>query len=163
MERYELLKKNVDHLMNINGIKSYAELAHLAGMQQPTLHRIIKGKSKDPTVSSLESIGNALGVPFWSLIEIDLVEAGVTKIDTNRYFRYLNDQITNSELVESDLKLRKSIELAIQSIQILKKSNSITPEEIARCSVAIYRAATPDMSQDDLKMTAKFLAHASVS
>ena len=149
--------------MKENGVKNYAELALMSGMQQPTLHRIIKGKSKDPTVGSLEAIGNALGVPFWALIEIDLVAEGLTKVDTARFFKQLRESSNSSMAMHDDLRLRKSIELAIQSLQVYKSDSLPTPEEIARCSTAIYKAALPIERASDLKDFADSIAHASIS
>lgn len=163
MNRYELLIRNVDYLMKENGIKNYAELATRSGMQQPTLHRIIKGKSKDPSISSLEAIGNALGVPFWTLVEIDLMSEGVTRVDTARFFKQLRESSHSSVTMHDDLRLRKSIELAIQSLQVYKADSLPTPEEIARCSTAIYKAALPIEKAGDLKEFADSIAHASIS
>lgn len=163
MDRYLLLKRNVDYLMKENGVKNYAELASLSGLQQPTLHRIIRGKSKDPSIGSLESIGNALGVPFWALVEIDMIAEGITRVDTSKFFRQLKEQSSSSMLMQDDLRLRKCIELAIQSLQVFKADSLPTPEEISRCAVAIYRTALPVEKTMELEQLADSIAHASIS
>lgn len=163
MNRNDLLIRNVKFLMHENGIRNFAELSEKSGLQQPTLHRIVKGKIKDPTISSLVALGDALGVPFWSLIEVDLIKEGVTKIDTERYFNQAMISAANNNGLYDDLRLRKSIELAVQSLQVQRTDALPSPEEIARCATAIYKASFPLTNINDIKSIAGAIAHASIS
>jgi len=55
-----------------HGIPSATELARLSGLKQPTVHRIIKGESRDPRLSNLKALADVFGLKYWKLTEVDL-------------------------------------------------------------------------------------------
>lgn len=48
----------IDALMRKRGIKNPSELARLAGLQQPTVHRILNGASRDPESKTIEKLAS---------------------------------------------------------------------------------------------------------
>jgi len=56
------LKDRLADLMRSRKIVSEAELARRSGVNQPTIHRILTGESKNPRTENLEKIARALGV-----------------------------------------------------------------------------------------------------
>ncbi|KXJ55166.1 MAG: hypothetical protein AXW15_07820 [Neptuniibacter sp. Phe_28] len=65
------LTTNLLFLMAKNSIPSATELARLSGLKQPTVHRIIKGESRDPRLSNLKALADVFGIKYWKLTEVD--------------------------------------------------------------------------------------------
>ncbi|MDI5886066.1 S24 family peptidase [Cobetia amphilecti] len=61
-----LLSDNIRRLMNHYGY-SEAELGRMAGLTQPTVHRIVTGESKDPRPGNIEKIAAAFGTTYGNL------------------------------------------------------------------------------------------------
>lgn len=67
-----LLHLNIEYLMNKAGISSVTELARLVKMQQPTLHRMLRGEVRNPKYTTLSHIATLFGISPVDLIEQDL-------------------------------------------------------------------------------------------
>jgi len=66
-EEIEALTANLHYLMQSQGI-SEAELARRSNIPQPTLHKILSGKTDDPRASTLKALANAFEVSVDELL-----------------------------------------------------------------------------------------------
>jgi transcriptional regulator with XRE-family HTH domain len=62
------LKENIEHLMQLHGIKSVMELARRTQTPQPTLHHILSGATRSPRRKSLIMLAEFFGVNVDQLI-----------------------------------------------------------------------------------------------
>lgn len=86
-----VLGKKIKAAMEAAGIRSEGELARLAGVPQPTIHRIINGTSREPRRHNLEKIAEACRVPVEELLSpVIALSPGTGKTDaSNRIIRRL--------------------------------------------------------------------------
>lgn len=68
---HNLISHNLRHLMDTAGVGEN-ELARQTGIQQPTIHRIVVGTSRDPRRSTLQPLAEFFGVTVEQLINDDL-------------------------------------------------------------------------------------------
>jgi DNA-binding Xre family transcriptional regulator len=61
----------ISELMAANGIKSVAKLARIAKVPQPTMHRIMAGEVKSPSLNTLSKISKALNTNLVHLMGIE--------------------------------------------------------------------------------------------
>lgn len=73
------LAKNILELMDAKGITNIHQLSKESGIPQPTLHKLIKGITTDPRVSSLEPLAQFFKVSMDALMSSQT-------IDTNALF-----------------------------------------------------------------------------
>ncbi len=66
-----LLVSTILVLMAKNGIKSVAKLARIAKVPQPTMHRIMAGEVKSPSLNTLSKISKALNTNLVNLMGLD--------------------------------------------------------------------------------------------
>lgn len=66
-----LLASTILVLMAKNGIKSVAKLARTAKVPQPTMHRIMAGEVKSPSLQTLSKISKALNTNLVHLMGIE--------------------------------------------------------------------------------------------
>lgn len=66
-DEIEVLTANLHRLMQHSGI-SEAELARRSNIPQPTLHKILSGKTDDPRASTLKALANAFDVSIDELL-----------------------------------------------------------------------------------------------
>ena len=66
-----LLASTILALMAKNGIKSVAKLARIAKVPQPTMHRIMAGEVKSPSLNTLSKISKALNTNLVNLMGIE--------------------------------------------------------------------------------------------
>lgn len=92
------LTTNLLFLMAKHGIPSATELARMSGLKQPTVHRIIKGESRDPRLSNLKALADVFGIKYWKLTEIDFSTA-------------TSDSVKESEAPYSIHKAKKHLSL----------------------------------------------------
>ncbi|MCD6040298.1 MAG: hypothetical protein K0S27_1698 [Gammaproteobacteria bacterium] len=67
LEEIEALTANLHRLMRAKGI-SEAELARQSNIPQPTLHKILSGKTDDPRASTLKALANTFGISIDELL-----------------------------------------------------------------------------------------------
>ncbi len=63
----DVLAANVHRLMRANGM-SEAELARQSGIPQPTLHKILSGKTDDPRASTLKALASVFEISIDELL-----------------------------------------------------------------------------------------------
>ena len=68
----QTLSKNIQYLMDFNGIKSPSELARLTKIAQPTLYRWMVGDAREPRHSSIRPLADFFNVTLSDLLERDL-------------------------------------------------------------------------------------------
>lgn len=69
---YEVFRKNMQYLMDREGITSVTELARRMKMQQSTLQRMLSGEIKDPKYMTIKQIADFFRVSPIDLNECDL-------------------------------------------------------------------------------------------
>lgn len=67
IKEIEALTANLHRLMRAGGL-SEAELARRSNIPQPTLHKILSGKTDDPRASTLKALANSFGVSIDELL-----------------------------------------------------------------------------------------------
>ena len=71
------LQQIVDYVFDGN-VKAAAEAA---GVEQPTLHRILAGRVREPRISTLERLADRFGIPLaWILGELPNAELGAAPV-----------------------------------------------------------------------------------
>lgn len=141
MDNLNLFIKNVNYLMRIHNIDSAAELARLADLQQPTVHRILTGAVRDPRIANIQAIGRALGVPYWVLTELDCEQEEISKLDSSAWMQQQRKKLAATNHAADVLRLRKAIEVSIDSIRLYKGGALPTADEIARSAATIYNSS----------------------
>lgn len=79
------LSSNLRQLMKINNL-SEAELARKTNIPQPTIHKILAGKTSDPRASTLKALANFFNVQIDMLLSNDVLKESdfITKTNPNR-------------------------------------------------------------------------------
>jgi len=67
IEEIEILAANLHRLMRARGINE-AELARQSSIPQPTLHKILSGRTDDPRASTLKALANTFGISIDELL-----------------------------------------------------------------------------------------------
>ena len=130
MDTQSILLNNMKYLMDMHGIDLATELARRANLNQPTVHRILSGEVRDPRISRLQAIGEAQGIPYWALTELDCEASGISQLDSAKWMSEKLAQLASVSLGTDVLRLRAAIELAITSIQGYKGGALPTPDEM---------------------------------
>jgi transcriptional regulator with XRE-family HTH domain len=58
------IASRLDEAMQLRGIESQSALSRASGVPQPTINRILKGKTPTPDVDTLRKLSEALSVRF---------------------------------------------------------------------------------------------------
>lgn len=93
----DIIAKNVISLMKESGITTPTELARRSGLNQPTVHRILKGESLDPKLSNLKALAKALDAHYWQLTE-DYETSGVSEESKPEFEKFVNISFLDIEL-----------------------------------------------------------------
>src|SRR3990167_10592030 len=95
------LSLNITSLMKIKNIASIAELARLVKISQPTLHRLLAGKTKNPDQKIMQKIANYFHIPVNQLLANNPLEKTyISNVDRfhaepSAVLRYLIQDIGN--------------------------------------------------------------------
>lgn len=129
------LRRNIRFLMQQNGFGENAtRLAEAVGLNQPTLHRIMKSESSDPKISNLRKIASYFGVTVGDLLDADL-----QCIDENDRPAPLR-RPTLTDMARRALRLRDALHMATNSLQVIDGAD-VKQEEVARVAAAIFEIA----------------------
>ena len=95
------LSLNITSLMKIKNIASIAELARLVKISQPTLHRLLAGKTKNPDQKIMQKIANYFHIPVNQLLANNPLEKTyISNVDRHHatpsaVLRYLIQDVGN--------------------------------------------------------------------
>ena len=128
------LRRNIRFLMQQNGYGENAtRLAEAIGMNQPTLHRIMKSESSDPKISNLRKIASYFGVTVGDLLDSDMQAI----VDNGPSYA---KRPTLVDMAKRTLRLRDALQMATYSLQVIDGAN-VKQEEVARVAAAIFEIA----------------------
>ncbi|MAD47091.1 MAG: hypothetical protein CMH98_19020 [Oceanospirillaceae bacterium] len=133
---------------------SVTELARRAGMQQPTLHRIISGVTQEPKIDSLERIAKALGVDLQWLRSGKVAQrpdSNAVLIDTD-----FSDEETSTGMFDAELPFFEEVELAAGDGKLSVIENSshtlrFSLDKLSRAGVSASNAACAVVSGDSME------------
>ncbi|WP_028301532.1 helix-turn-helix domain-containing protein [Oceanospirillum beijerinckii] len=137
-----LLARNIRYLMLLKGIKSETELANRAGMNQPTVTRIL-GAAGEPRISNVMKIAAVLEVDYWRLISNDLENQGSSA----------SAQSSDITMSVEQIDLLREILVRIELIAE-RDHRSITAQQKAQITAAaLATALTEGLKAEDLNDT----------
>src|SRR5690554_6833008 len=111
------LRRNIRFLMQQNGYGENAtRLAEAIGMNQPTLHRIMKSESSDPKISNLRKIASYFGVTVGDLLDSDMQT--LMHDEPNHAKR-----LTLVDMAKRTLRLRDALQMATYSLEVIDGAN----------------------------------------
>jgi len=128
------LRRNIRFLMQQNGYGENAtRLAEAIGMNQPTLHRIMKSESSDPKISNLRKIASYFGVTVGDLLDSDMQTLMHDEPNPAK-------RLTLVDMAKRTLRLRDALQMATYSLEVIDGAN-VKQEEVARVAAAIFEIA----------------------
>lgn len=146
----DLLAKNIRHLMAEKGINSETELASKAGMNQPTVTRILNAPN-EPRLSNVMKIASVLGVEYWQLLSTDLSS-------TSQQQTVAQDNTDRFQMSPEHIDLLREILIKVDRL-ILRDQRDIDTHQKAQIVAAALTAGIsenlrPDDMTDSLLRTA---------
>jgi SOS-response transcriptional repressor LexA len=130
----ETLAKNIQYLMDFNGVKSPSALARLTKISQPTLYRWMVSDAREPRHSSLKPLADFFNVTIADLLERDLatgdtvaIKAFVTARREVPMMRISPDELTLEECDPTDTVPAMKIKATRAMFAITVKGDSMKP------------------------------------
>lgn len=102
---YQILKQNIEYLIQQNNYTNPSELEKAAGLKHGNVTNILTGKSKRPSAELLLSIANVFGITVEDLLKTPNMSSSssLTK-DELMLFKNITDMVIE-EIISQDIKL----------------------------------------------------------